>query len=285
MPGGRSLLLERLVVLVDDDHGGQPGHGAQAALRPPITTSTPPAATAQSWGITATVSPARRIADATASPGRPTARRPGAGRSRRRSSPPASGRWSGGAAARRRLPRGSASTPASVVRRRARCGCSRGMRRAPPGPVSAACRKCRRRPAQRTAAHSASSINVGRRAVTGDLGDRLEFVDRRVRPAGRAATTHPPMRRPWRSTRTRSPTCDVTDRTRERRSRTPCRARDVRQHPGDGHGCDIAFMPRQARACRGTAPDTMADYRPTAALKSSRRLVSSQVKPGRPKWP
>ena len=51
------------------------------------------------------------------------------------------------------------------------------------------------------------------------------------------------------------------------------------------HGVDDRVLDRRRRSDRRRLAEMLFRYRPTAALKSSSRLVSSQVKPGRPKWP
>ena len=83
-----------------------------------------------------------------------------------------------------------------------------------------------RRAAQRTCAHSASSIRSsdGPCPVTFAIGLRPSTVDRGLADAG--STTQPPMRRPCRSTRTIVPIARRRRRVASgSSSRTPCRAR------------------------------------------------------------
>ncbi len=183
----------------------RPGHGAHAASRAPITTSTPPAARAQSCGTTATVSPARRrraasrrarsIEGTTASTGprRVAAAMTGTtssvGGSRRTAASPSKARAASGwiGATWRPLVAG-AGNPATFVG------------------GDAATRNGRRRPAaQRIDAQWASSISSagGPRELT--LASGRSRSASTPAAGGSSSTTQPPTRRPCRGTRTRTP--------------------------------------------------------------------------------
>ncbi len=179
------------------------GHGAHAAARAPITTSTPPAAAAHSSGTIATVSPARRsriassrarLFDGTTTSDGPCANaaaRTGITSSvgGRRSMPPpdrsrsAAPSWTGAIG---RVVRRGGGNPATLVG---------GL---------AVTRNGRSRVApQRTAAHRARSISSGPgpRELTWAIG-RSAVVGP---PRGSSSTTQPRTRRPCSGTRTIEP--------------------------------------------------------------------------------
>ena len=204
------------------------GHGAHAATRDPMTTSTPAAAAAHSCGHTATLQPGPAQPDGVEAgpvgrrhddqrrpaPGggqqRPAARRRSAGSAQH---PAPGGQQAGGVGARRFGP----ARPCA--------GSAAARRRSSAGWPST--RNGRSRPAaQRTDAHRASSITpaVGPRELTFAIGRIRSIVERTDRP-GRARR---PSRRPAARAAAPAPRAEVHVERRAssgRGSRTPCRAR------------------------------------------------------------
>ena len=118
-------VLERLSCSSTTTTAASPGHGPQAAIRLPITTSVPPAATAQSCGSTATDRPLRRNAAPTSIAWSPDGTTTSVGPSATAPISPASGRSTGEAGAhsapgeqRGRRRRARADDPTGALRRR-----------------------------------------------------------------------------------------------------------------------------------------------------------------------
>ena len=199
-----------------------PGHGAHAAVRPPITTSTPAAAAAQSSGISATDRPERRNRAASSiarsTDGTTTSDGPMA------AALSTAGRGS--------LAGGSRSTPPPCSRIAVEAG-ERGsttgrVRRGAGVPVTARCgdaalRKWRRRarPPHRGPRRQFDQIAVG--SMSGHLRHRLQPV--RVERVGRVELRRPNPRLVGRAVRRGRSTLRSRSRRarRERDSRTACR--------------------------------------------------------------
>ena len=187
-----------------------PGHGANTVERAPITTSAPTAAVSQSSGRHATPSPRRRSAAAPSRAmrcvGHTTKTGPLVAAANTavnadaaggiRTNPPPRSRTSRTAA-----PIGSVGSAGFVPCR----GC------ATPALIfgdDADARTARNGPHHRSATHRHRSTTSGStpRPLRETIGRRSAY-SRPPDGAGDSATTQPPTRRPFRSTRTRSPTC------------------------------------------------------------------------------
>ena len=204
---------------------------------------------------------------------------PGGSRSTARSAESARSSDADRRAARRRSP----------VRRRAGAG-GRAPRTTPVG--DAVRRNDARRPAHRHAAQPARSISSapGPRPVTLASGSQR---DARRRARRRRPRPSPPTRRPCRSIAHHVADAHLARCRRGRGSRTPCRSPARRAGPGRPRGSrhpstgqPFATLGRAGgRTDRSTCRSD--DQRPRADLRSSTRVVCSQVKSGssRPKCP
>ena len=274
VPRRAALLLQRLVVLVDDDGGGEvrarrprrrPRRRSRRRRRPPRA--------AHSCGHDGDGQPgAPQPGGVEPGRGRATARRPAPARAPAAASstgstssvggsrstpppPPSSARGAGRGRLRPRA-RAAARRQPGDVRRRAGGDEERPQ---PPG-----------RPADRRPAGEVDQL--GRRTTRADLGDRPQAVDVE-RPVGAGRARRPSRRRAGRAA-ARAPSSPTRDVERQRVGHDVV---ELLVEPGD-------VGQRPGRCGR---PGSRCAQAPTAALKSSRRLVCSHVKPGsgRPKWP
>ena len=156
VPGGRPLLLQRLVVLVDHDGGAQARARRPRGRRAPMTTSTPAAA-----APTVAARPRPRARGARAPPPSP---RPG---------PPSASRRASDRAARRRRSRRAATSPAAA-----------SARPRPPASTSAAAVRDRR-------ARSPRPTRCDAAAATRHVRRRARRDEERAQPAGRPAHRRP----------------------------------------------------------------------------------------------
>lgn len=182
----------------------RPGTGAHAAALAPTTTSAPAAATAQSRGCRATDSPARRRRPARSrawsTDGVTTSVGPRAAAASTVATPsPAGGRRTTARPAATAATASGSSGPGTAVAPRRRSG-----RPATTPGGEALARSARTGPAQRQAAHSASSSSSGAGPHPVTLATGFRITPRGASPP--SSTTQPPTRRPWSGTRTMVPT-------------------------------------------------------------------------------